>query len=306
MNAQTYTQRYDAMVREMTKAAPAGSAKLQWVAGALRSGYSPSFWDYFLNSQNHAPGTPIDWISAHYYGGASSSTNESTWWSFFTGVDTAFAGDVAATLKTRDALAPHVKVAFNEVGIFIGGGGNQTNPNFPPSFWNAAAAQHVYMYIRAAQAGLDSLGMSQLVANPPLVNWPGCGGCTIGDQYASVAILDWNTGNGTARYWALKLLIDHAGVGDALHNTTAASTLPPGPLGGPPVFGQALVSASGVKKLLLLNKDTVPRDVEVAGAAGATALTVDFATGFGPPRSEVLADDTFTMDKFAVMVLLWA
>ena len=108
-----------------------------------------------------------------------------------------------------------MKVAFNEVGIFLGGGGNQTNPNFPPSYWNAAAAQHAYMYVRSALLGLDSLGMSQLVANPPLVNWPGCGGCTIGDQYASVAILDWNTGLGTARYWVLKLLIDHVAVGAA-------------------------------------------------------------------------------------------
>ncbi len=114
-----------------------------------------------------------------------------------------------------------------------------------------------------------------------------------------------NTGNGTARYWALKLLIDHTAVGDVLYNTTASSALPPGPLGGPPVFGQALVGASGARKLLLLNKDVVPRDVVVVGSAGATMLTVDFETAFGPPRNEVLAADAFTLDKFAVAVLLW-
>jgi hypothetical protein len=78
LTAQTYSQRYDAMVREMTAAAPAGASRLQWVAGGLRSGYNPAFWSYFLDPKNHAPGTPIDWISAHYYGGASSSTNVST------------------------------------------------------------------------------------------------------------------------------------------------------------------------------------------------------------------------------------
>ena len=117
--------------------------------------------------------------------------------------------------------------------------------------------------------------------------------------------LNRNTGNGTARYWALKLLIDHAAVGDALQSTNATSPLPPGPLGGPPVFGQALVGAGGARKLLLLNKDCVPRDAVVPGAGGATMLTVDAATGLGPPRSQVLAGDAFTLDKFAVAVLLW-
>jgi len=305
MSAQSYTQRYDAMWAQMTKAAPQGSKAIQWVAGGLRSGYSPNFWDYFLNTKNHVPGAPLEWISAHYYGGASSGLNESTWWSFFTGIDSAFVGDVSATLKIRDSLAPGVKVAFNEVGVFIGGGGNQTNPNFPVSYWNAAAAQHAYMYIKASLLGIDSLGMSQLVANPPLVNWPGCGGCTIGDQYASVAILDWNTGLGTARYWVLKLLIDYIHVGDSIQNTTLSTTLPPGLLNGPPVFAQAFLSPSGAKKMLILNKDSVQRDAVITGATGATMYTVDLSTGFGPARSQVLSSDSFSMDKFAVAVLLW-
>ena len=293
MTAQSYTLRYDAMWQQMTEAAPVGSRNMQWVAAGLRSGYSPSFWSYFLDAKNHVPGAPLQWISAHYYGGASSSTNESTWFSFFTGIDSAFASDVAQTVQIRDTLAPAVRIAFNEVGIFIGGGGNQSEPNFPPSFWNAAAAQHFYMYFRAALLGIDALGMSQLVANPPLINWPGCN-CTIDDQYASVAILDWNTGNGTARYWALKLLIDHVHVGDTLQNTTAS-----GPtvaeLNGPPIAGQAFLAPSGARTLLLLNKDRAPHDVSVPGAVGATLLTVDADTGFGPARREAVSAETWTM-----------
>ena len=162
------------------------------------------------------------------------------------------------------------------------------------------------MYIKAALLGIDSLGMSQLVANPPLVNWPGCGGCTIGDQYASVAILDWNTGLGTARYWVLKLLIDHFQQGDMLQNTTLQSTLPPGNLNGPPIAAQAFLAPGGAKKMLVLNKDYVDRDATVHGATGATMLTVDLATGFGPARSTLLTNDTFSLGKFSVAVLLWS
>ena len=303
MTVQSYTQRYDAMWQQMSAAAPEGSRHMQWMAGGLRSGTNPSFWSYFLDAKNHVAGAPLEWISAHYYGGASDGNNESTYFSFFTGIDGAFVADVSETVKIRDQLAPSVKIDFNEVGIFVGGGGNQTNPNFPVSFWNAAGAQHAYMYIKSALLGIDALGMSQLVANPPLVDWPGCN-CTIDDQYASVAILDWNTGLGTARYWVLKLLIDHVRQGDALQNTTATGPAVAN-LNGPPVAGQGFLSPGGAKTLLLLNKDGEPRGVTVPGATGATLLTVDLATGYGPPRQEVLATDTWTMAKFAVSVVLW-
>ena len=51
LNAQTYTQRYDVMWEKMTRAAPEGSAHMQWMAAGLRSGYSPSFWSYFLGER---------------------------------------------------------------------------------------------------------------------------------------------------------------------------------------------------------------------------------------------------------------
>ena len=38
-------------------------------------------------------------------------------------------------------------------------------------------------------------------------------------------MLNWTTGAGTARYWTLKLLIDHMTVGDAIVNTTIVPTL---------------------------------------------------------------------------------
>ena len=67
--------------------------------------------------------------------------------------------------------------------------------------------------------GADILGQSQLAGNPPLPSWgiPNA-------QFPGVTMLDWNTGLGNARYWVLKLLIDHFALGDRLMFTTTTTT----------------------------------------------------------------------------------
>ena len=59
-------QVYDAIVAGIRRWAPRGSASMKFVGLALESD-ELSYVDYFLNASNHAPGTPLDMISFHFY-----------------------------------------------------------------------------------------------------------------------------------------------------------------------------------------------------------------------------------------------
>src|SRR5207249_4900528 len=64
MTAQTYTRLYDAIVSAMKKVQP----ELRFVGVSLAiPGQNPDFFEYFLNSKNHEPGMPLDYISYHFY-----------------------------------------------------------------------------------------------------------------------------------------------------------------------------------------------------------------------------------------------
>jgi hypothetical protein len=108
----------------------------------------------------------------------------------------------------------------DEVGIILPDDNDakwtSTAPGFPALYWNAAAASFAYLFGQSASIGLDVLGESQLIGYPsipfqrgPPINGP----WTAPPQYPSVSILSWggafgNQGDGTARYWVLKMLVD--------------------------------------------------------------------------------------------------
>jgi len=81
-------------------------------------------------------------------------------------------------------------------------------------YWNAAASYYAYLFAQWSLLGVDVLGESQFVGYPELAE------LNLAPQYPSVAMVDWNSGNGTARYWILKLLLDELAVGQGMMNTT--------------------------------------------------------------------------------------
>jgi len=92
---------------------------------------------------------------------------------------------------------------------------NDANAPVPPSvYWNAAGSMYAYLFGNMAQMGYDVLGESQLAGSPPIPQWgiPEA-------QFPSVSMLNWTTGEGNARYWVLKLLIDQFSPGDRFVNT---------------------------------------------------------------------------------------
>ena len=111
-------------------------------------------------------------------------------------------------------------------------------------------ARYAYIFGKSALVGLDVLGESQLIGYPsiPFTRGPPINGpWTAPPQYPSVSMLSWggafgNAGDGTARYWALKLLGDTFRAGppggafpaaraDTLVNTSVAGG--GGPLSSP-------------------------------------------------------------------------
>merc|ERR1712130_83349 len=76
--------------------------------------------------------------------------------------------------------------------------------------------------------GVEVLGHSQLAGSPKIPEW----GIPL-PQFPSVSLLDWRTGYGNARYWVLRLLIQHFSVGDKILNTTMTTEVQPQPPANP-------------------------------------------------------------------------
>lgn len=74
----------------------------------------------------------------------------------------------------------------------------------PPSFWVAAASMFAYVVgVLAARGLAEVVHHSQLMGYAPIRRWG-----IRSQQYPSTSLLDWETGEGTAKYWVTKLLID--------------------------------------------------------------------------------------------------
>jgi len=98
---------------------------------------------------------------------------------------------------------------------------NDNDPNAPPFpdiYWNAAASYYAYVFAKLSIQGIDVLGESQLVGYPQLGS--------LAPQYPSVALLNLQTGQGTARYWVLKMLVRHMQIGDHMMKTQPTPTMP--------------------------------------------------------------------------------
>jgi hypothetical protein len=109
--------------------------------------------------------------------------------------------------------------------------------------------------------------------------------------WPSISLLDWETAQPNARYWALKLIIDHFRPGDKIVESSSDSGY---------VMTQTYVSPSGERKILLVNKREREFDISLPGAEGAKLDMIDLATGSNPPVSSRLAGSSFKLGGFGV------
>ena len=115
LSPELYTRVYDAIVLGIRRWAPRGSAGMKFMGLALENSGGVGYVSYFLNSSNHAPGVPIDFISFHHYAGSArdGGVNGSDYEAFFPS-GSAWLAQVSAIQAIRDELNPSVMLDADE------------------------------------------------------------------------------------------------------------------------------------------------------------------------------------------------
>ena len=282
LSPETYTKLYDVVVEAVGRVQP--DTKFVGMALATPS-QGPAFFEYFLDHKNHKPGTPLDFISYHFYAVPTiDQSPEVQQYTFFAQAD-GFLNTVRYVESIRQRLSPETRTTLNEIGaisaddLVQGEGGHVTRP-IPSSYWNLAGATYAYLFGELTRMGVDVVGESQLVGYPT--------------QFPSVSMVDWNTGNPNARYWILKLLHDNFEPGDRVVETDLSS---------PFVYSLGVVTHDGKRRLLLINKRDRGLEVLIPGAKGGQQEYVDQTTALRASVSGKLPGDSVTLGGFAVEVV---
>jgi hypothetical protein len=277
MSPETYTLIYDAITESVHKVLP----DTKFVSLALAEPSNrPDFFEYFLDPRHHKPGTPLDFISYHFYAtptdGQTPAVHQYT---FFDQADK-FLSSVRFIEAIRSRLSPNTKTAINEVGCILPDDNNPNPRPIPESYWNLCGATYAHLYISLVRQGIDIFSSSQLVGYPT--------------QFPSVTLLDWKTGQPNARYWVLKLIRDNFGPEDQLVETK---------LDSPNVDAQAFITARGTHKLLLVNKREHSMELQIPGLAGARETHVDLKSGAMAPSPCSVNSNALVLGPYSVLVL---
>lgn len=244
MKPEQYTARYDAIVAAIHRVSP----ETKFVGMALAAPSSePQFFEYFLNPKNHRPGTPLDFISYHFYATPSEGQTPDHWQYTFWDQADHFLDTVRYVEAIRKRLSPATRTTIDEIGSILPGdngiSAEQANA-IPASYWDLSGAMYAYVFAQLSAMGIEVAGESQLVGYPT--------------QFPSVSMVDWNTGAPNARLRVLHILKDNFGPGDRLMETKSSDDA---------VYAQGFLNAAGKKKVLLINKRLKPVTVQIAGGA---------------------------------------
>jgi hypothetical protein len=117
-------------------------------------------------------------------------------------------------------------------------------------------------------------------------------------QYPSVALLNWTTGEGTAKYWTSKLLIDTVDIGHDVAVITRTTDF-----NSSTIFSQAFIGSSNRRWVLIVNKRYADVDVIVPGCIGGRMQIINEASGFGPATETILTLNRITLSPFAVVII---
>ena len=278
LSIETYIRLYDSVAAAVWHVSPQTKFVGMSLAEPTRR---PESFEKFLNPANHAPGTPLDAISYHFYAVPEpGESDEVQQYTFFARAD-AFLNSVRYIESIRKRLSPRTETHINEAGCIAAddlGQGPESMKHAPSAqYWNLCGAMFAYLYAGLAEQGIDVLGASQLMGYPT--------------QFPSVSLLDWNTGLPNARYRVLELLHKNFGPGDRTVKVSFKSS---------DVFVEGYVTAAGEKKILLVNKRNREAVVRMQGLSGATEAHVDVHTGGNAIASRRLDADQVSLGPFAV------
>ena len=131
-----------------------------------------------------------------------------------------------------------------------------------------------------------------------IVGYPDLPNLQLQPQFPSVALLNWTTGEGSAKYWTSKLLIETADIDNDQAVVTQTTDV-----GGVNVFSQAFVGRNGRRWVLIINKRFASIDVSLSGCEGGRMQIINEASGFGPATEVTLTSSTITLSPFAIAVV---
>ena len=216
-----YMRDFDQLVSTVRREVP-DAQQIRWMGvGGTDPNWIPSFLDPGTHNASLRIPPPFG-ASSHYYSGSSGSDGDAFARDFFDGADGLIDSVRAVILpNTQHSRTPGAKLDIDELGV-LGCAAMSNDPQtagIKPIYWNAAAAMQAYVFGKLVLDGADILGFSQFAGNPPLPDWD-----IPNAQFPGVSMIDWNTGLGNARYWCLKLLIDHFAPGDRLISTDSSAT----------------------------------------------------------------------------------
>jgi len=216
LDVKAYTRQFDAIVAGVRRTVDP-ERKIKWVGLAL-AGREMDWISYFLNPINHDPQVlPLDYISFHFYASCNSRTDPDNYLNFFGEADEFFI-EAATIMNLKNQLSPTTKIDCDELGVILPGDTDNDAEEFPLIYWNAAAAFYAYLFGNMAPMGYDVLGESQFAGVPPIPEWD-----ILDAQFSGVSMTNWTTGEGNARYWVLRLLLDTWQPGDKFVATVSES-----------------------------------------------------------------------------------
>jgi len=273
-----YSRFYDAVTAAMRKVQP--DLKFMAVSSGSPKTHG-AMYEYFLNPKNHAPGTPLDFLTYHFYATPRrGETIQTMQFTFFDQAD-GFLATSRYIEQIKQRLSPTTKTDLNELGVILptdddSNRGAKHVPE-PEGYWNLAGALYAYLYVNTAKMGIDVVGESQLVGYPT--------------QYPSVSLIDYTNSKPTARFWVLKLLHDNFGPGDQLAETA---------LPGSDVLAQAFATKAG-HKLLIINKRSTAQTVTLPAAGTVTYVAP--STGDNAPATKPTTGTQIALEPFEVAVV---
>ncbi|EDQ87299.1 uncharacterized protein MONBRDRAFT_27352, partial [Monosiga brevicollis MX1] len=195
-----YIAQYDAIVNGI-RAKVDPEHRIKFVGLALQD-RSMEWIQPFLNASNHAPDTPIDLVSFHFYASSANRTDPNAYQQFFSDAD-GFLQEVVQIAAARDQLNPMTALSCNEMGVILPNDNDPTAAIPPQIYFVAAGAMYAYLVPHMTKLGVNVLGASQLAGSPPIPEWD------IPDpQYPSVTLVNWTSGQGNPRYWVLKMFLE--------------------------------------------------------------------------------------------------
>ncbi|MFI6866023.1 hypothetical protein [Nocardia sp. NPDC050406] len=285
LSPETYTRLYDEVVGRLRGLDP----EMKFIGLSLSmSKLDPEYFWHFLDPANHADGIPLDAISYHFYAtpellnpfGPEGNQPFDRWRASFFAQADGFLRQVQLIDSIRRRLSPQTKTFINEIGTFTPDLMNPA-PEVPEEYWALGGAVVAYLWSELTALGIDLVGIAEFIDYPGMI--PG------------VSLLDWDTGEPNARYHVLKLLLDNFAPGDTLHETSVGGTVSPQPR----IHARGFATASGQRKVLLINKFAEPIEIHLADAETATVID----TRTVGPVSQPVPDNTVELGPFATVVV---